>query len=137
MMTALTGGCLCKAIRYEAIAEPLISGACHCRDCQYVSGGAPANVMVIPSAALSVTSGTPHAYWSISDKGNRVARYFCADCGTPLFGQSTAHLEFIAIKVGSLDDPSWFRPGGNLWASSAQPWNHLDPGLPKWDKDPD
>jgi hypothetical protein len=90
----------------------------------------------MPKAAVIVTKGSPREYWSVSDQGNRVARYFCAECGTPLFAQSAANQEMIAIKPGSLDDPSWFRPTANIWVSSVQPWAFIDPSLPKFEKNP-
>src|SRR5215469_4858354 len=34
-----TGGCLCGQIRYEVNSDTFIEVRCHCRDCQYVSGG--------------------------------------------------------------------------------------------------
>ena len=34
-----TGGCRCGAIRNEVTDPPVASVACHCRDCQYASGG--------------------------------------------------------------------------------------------------
>ena len=135
-MTAFTGGCLCGAIRYRAAGDPIASGACHCRDCQYVSGGAPAHVIIMLEGDVTITKGNPRACWSTSVKGNRVARHFCGECGTPLFAENAAHPEFLPIKIGSLDDPSWFRPGGHIWVSSAQPWHHIDSALPQWDKDP-
>ena len=33
-----TGGCLCGALRYEAVGEPLYAGLCYCADCQKASG---------------------------------------------------------------------------------------------------
>jgi hypothetical protein len=41
-MSKVTGGCLCGAVRYELNSAPKLSVSCHCRDCQYVSGGASA-----------------------------------------------------------------------------------------------
>jgi len=35
----LEGGCACKAIRYRITESPLIVHACHCRDCQRLTGG--------------------------------------------------------------------------------------------------
>ena len=32
----------------------------------------------------------------------------------------------IAIKLGSLDDPSKHAPNIHIWTSSAQPWHHID-----------
>jgi hypothetical protein len=35
----LEGGCSCGAIRYKLTNSPLIVHACHCRDCQRITGG--------------------------------------------------------------------------------------------------
>jgi hypothetical protein len=35
---SLEGGCSCGAIRYELTNTPLIVHACHCRDCQRITG---------------------------------------------------------------------------------------------------
>jgi len=135
-MTLFIGGCFCRAIRYEANVEPAAAGACHCRDCQYVSGGAPAYVIIVPKAGVAVTQGSPRVYWGRSALDNRVGRHFCADCGTPLFGETEANPALLAIKVGSLDDPSLFKPAANVWVSAAQPWHHIDQALPWFTKGP-
>ena len=135
-MASFKGGCLCGRIRYEAAGEPIISGACYCRECQYVSGGAPAYAMLMNKADVKVTPAMPRAWWSTSAKGNRVGRYFCEECGTPLFAESAANPALITIKPGSLDDPSVFKHGGSIWVSSAQPWHNIESNLPRFDKDP-
>ena len=113
-----------------------MSGACHCRDCQHVSGGAPAYAMLFAQAPFKLTKETPCAFWSVSERGHRVARSFCEVCGTPLFAENADHPEFIAIKVGSLSDPSVFKPAGHIWTRSAQSWHAIDPALPRWEQDP-
>ena len=35
----LEGGCACRTVRYKLTASPLIVHACHCRDCQRLTGG--------------------------------------------------------------------------------------------------
>jgi hypothetical protein len=135
-MSELAGSCLCGAIQYLVAAEPIMSGACHCRDCQYIPGGAPAYAMLFARAAFKLTEGTPRVFWSVSERGHRVARSFCDICGTPLFAVNATRPEFIAIKVGSLRDPSVFKPAWHIWTRSAQSWHAIDPAVPRWEQDP-
>jgi hypothetical protein len=105
-MSKVTGGCLCGAVRYELNSAPKLSVSCHCRDCQYVSGGAPAHALIMRAEDVTITQGQVKEYWTLSAKGNRVARIFCEVCGTPLFAKNEKHPEFLPVKVGGLDDPS-------------------------------
>lgn len=98
-MTEITGRCLCGAIRFSAETDAPVALVCHCRDCQYVAGGEPVAVAVIPSAALSVTADT-RTYRSPADSGTEVHRSFCPDCGTPLFAGNAAHPDLVSIKLG-------------------------------------
>jgi hypothetical protein len=42
----------------------------------------------------------------------------------------------ISIMVGSLADPSWYRPQADVYTASAQPWDYMNPDLPKFLKLP-
>ncbi len=130
-MARFEGGCLCGAIRYVAEGPVLGSAACHCRDCQYVSGGAPAYVMVMPKASVRITRGTPKVFWNTAASGARRGRHYCPECGTPLFAENDAYPNAISIKVGSLDDSSSFRITAHFWTTSAPPWHSYDPSVPK------
>jgi hypothetical protein len=129
----IKGGCLCGKIRYEADGEAFIAVCCHCRDCQYVSGGEPTVVLSVGDDALRI-QGEPQIFRSKADSGVGVFRSFCGSCGTPLFAGSEENPGFIAIKLGSLDDPSKFAPAIHIWTSSAQPWHHIDPNVPAFSK---
>jgi hypothetical protein len=37
----------------------------------------------------------------------------------------------VTIRAGSLDDPGIFRPTQDIFVASAQPWDHMDPALPR------
>ena len=39
----------------------------------------------------------------------------------------------VGVTVGSLDDPSWFRPQMDFFVSDVQPWDQMDPAIPKYD----
>jgi hypothetical protein len=42
----------------------------------------------------------------------------------------------MVITAGSLDDPSIFKPGMDIYTSSAQPWDQMNSALPKFPKMP-
>jgi hypothetical protein len=134
MPTSFTGGCLCGAIRYEVSAEPMMMFNCHCRDCQRTTGTAFTPVIYVPAEAFRITQGSPHYYSTSSDMGGRNKRGFCPECGSRLFGGASETGQGIAAS--SLDDPSLFKPELHMWASDAQPWDQMDPKLPKFEEYP-
>lgn len=136
MPAPFSGGCACGAIRYECSSEPVIMGNCHCRDCQRASGGGYSSAILVPASAVKVLKGEPKYYSVKAASGRSARRGFCAECGSPLFADNSSGSGMMAIKPASLDDPSWFRPMGDIWTASAQPWDHMDPNLPKFSKEP-
>jgi len=135
-MTARTGGCLCGAVRYESEGEPVFALQCHCRDCQRSSGTAYVAAVRVPSAGFRIAKGMPKRYVAKSDAGNEIARAFCGDCGSPLYVQVSTRPDLVGLRVGTLDDPSWFRAEADIFTKSAQPWDHMDPAIPKYDTYP-
>lgn len=131
MPASFSGGCACGRVRYECRAEPLFSLNCHCRDCQRETGSAFAAVLAVPRAAFRLTQGSPKHFDVKADSGYMTRRVFCGECGSPLFGEPGSRTDMVTIRAGSLDDPSEFRPGQDIFTVSAQPWDHMNPGLPK------
>lgn len=136
MAQVRTGGCLCGAVRYESGGEPVFSLQCHCRDCQRASGAAHVSAVRMPSAGFRITKGAPKTYVAKSDAGNDISRVFCGDCGTPLYVQVSTRPDIVGLRVTTFDDPSWFKPDANIFTKSAQPWDHFDPGVAKFDTYP-
>ncbi len=132
MALSRTGGCLCGGVQYEFSGEPVFGLLCHCRDCQRQSGGAYTAGLRIPAASFRIIRGEPKLYVKTADSGNQVTRAFCPECGSMLFLEVSARPDLVAIRVGTLDDPSWFRPEADIFVQSAQPWDHMNPDLPKY-----
>ena len=57
----LEGGCYCGGLRYQAEGESMFKGQCHCRECQYISGGSVNVVMAMPEANLFLHEGRAQA----------------------------------------------------------------------------
>ena len=136
MAAPFTGGCACGAIRYECSTEPLMVVNCHCRDCQRSSGAAFSAGVVVPANSLTLRKGEPKYYRVTAESGNIAQRGFCNDCGSPLFAGNSNNAHVVAIKVGSIDDPSWCKPMVDIWTQSAQPWDYMNPDLPKMPTQP-
>jgi hypothetical protein len=125
------GGCACGAVRYECRSEPLMAFNCHCRDCQRASGSAYASAILVPVDAFSFSRGAPKYHVGTAESGGSVGRGFCAECGSPVAATQAGN-PIVIIYASSLDDPSWHRPTLDIFTSSAQPWDHLNPELPKF-----
>jgi hypothetical protein len=133
---AFKGHCLCGAVHYEASADPVAFMLCHCRDCQYISGGEPAAVAVVPKTSFKLTRGAVKGFTIKGDSGGQVIRQFCPECGTPMFSALEGNPQLWAIKAGTMDDPSVLKPTAFLWMKSAQPWAHKDSAIPAFEKQP-
>ena len=133
-MRLLTGGCECGAVRYECTADPLLMFNCHCRPCQKVTGGAYTPVVVIPSKAFKITKGKLTYHFTRSVRGERHPhkRGFCGACGSRMTGgESKNPRPWLAVTASSLDDPTIYHPQYDIFAADAQPWDLMDPQLPK------
>lgn len=129
-----TGRCLCGAVSFRLVAEPLATRVCWCRDCQHLAANGTVN-MLVPADGVIVT-GALAEYTRRADSGNEVTRQFCPSCGSQLFARSSARPQLRVVRIGCLDDPSSVRPTMNIWAASAPAWACLDPELERVDHQP-
>lgn len=129
------GGCYCGEIRYEANGDALLKAQCHCRECQYISGGSPALIVGMPESGFSYTKGTPNAF-SRKDLETPVVREFCPNCGTHLVSKAPAMAGISMIKVGTLDDPSVFEPQMVIFTCDKQPFHQIPEGVPTFERVP-
>jgi hypothetical protein len=123
--TVVTGKCLCGAVAFQLSEPPLMIRSCWCRDCQYLSSGNASISAIFRSKSLQVT-GTLGEFNSVSDAGNHMRRRFCAKCGTSLFSESLETPDYIAIRVGALDNREVGQPTCVIWTASAPSWGFID-----------
>jgi hypothetical protein len=74
-----TGGCLCGALRYEAVGESIGSGHCYCADCRRASGSGFIPFMGFPAEAVRFT-GEAREFRSKAANGGDAVRNRCAQC---------------------------------------------------------
>ena len=130
------GRCYCGAVRYRVSGDPMFRGQCHCRECQYIAGGAPAVVMAFPESGFSYTKGKAKGF-KRSDLPSPVTREFCAECGTHLLTRAPALPGAVLLKVGTLDDPSVFgMPQMAIFTGEKQSFHLIPPGIPTFERAP-
>ena len=127
------GGCRCGKVRYKCSSPPRVALHCHCRDCQYASGGAFSTIVVCDKSAVEL-SGELNGFTVTADSGNQLTRKFCPTCGSPILTELSPKADVLVLKAGTLDDPSWLKPTLNIWKSSGQPWCEEINDLPKFEK---
>ena len=132
----LDGGCYCGALRFSATGDPAFKAQCHCRECQYFSGGQPNVVMAFPDSAFSYTKGKPKAFRR-KDLDTPVSREFCADCGTQILARAPGLPGMVILKVGTLDDQSPFEgPQMAIFLVDKQSYHHVPEGIATFERAP-
>ena len=86
-MPALKGSCLCGAIQYEVNAAVNELRACHCTNCQKTSGAGGSVNAPVKSSEFRLLKGQPKRFDSKADSGRTLYRFFCGDCGSPIYSQ--------------------------------------------------
>ena len=125
----ITGGCLCRSVRYRITAEPIVTRVCWCRLCQYLGAGSGTVNTCFPSDALTIT-GALADFRSTADSGNVMHRRFCPRCGTHLLSEAEARPHLVFVRSGTLDDTELARPAVTIWTASAPSWACFDERLP-------
>jgi len=131
----LEGGCYCKAIRYVAEGEAMMKAQCHCRECQYITGGSPNVFVAMPVDGFAYTQGEPKAF-TRTDLPRAVTREFCPECGTHLATRPPG-FPAVIVKVGSLDDPGLYGdPTMAIFTMDKQSFHQIADGLPSFERMP-
>lgn len=127
MPAPLTGSCLCGAIRYSVSVPVTDLRACHCVHCQKASGTAGSVNAVVPGSAFRITQGTPKRYAAKADSGRTLYRFFCGECGSPIYSQRSTGTEVLVVRAGTFDNAEDMKITANIWTRSARPWAYIDP----------
>lgn len=131
MKLPLTGGCHCGALRYETSEAPILTYACHCTDCQRITGTAFSLAVIVPESGVRLTKGEPRPIERIADSGRVNVRRLCRDCCCWISGLGRPNEVGIVVRrvrAGTLDDRSWLQPTAHFFTRSKQPWVPLPEG---------
>ncbi len=129
----MKGGCRCGAIRYEAKGDIAHHALCHCRDCQMASGAPMVAWLAVGSDNFTVTKGEPASYHGAGAS----VRYFCANCGTPLYFVNEDMLpDIVDINSVTLDEPDANAPGAQIQVAERREWMTRLGEMPEFERFP-
>ena len=130
MKENISGRCVCGEIKYTVTVESQFTLICHCKQCQRITGSGHAAQFAVP-VEETVIEGELRFYEQKAESGNTVSSGFCAICGSPILKKTTQMPELLFFHAGTLDDPSTFTPQIVVFEDSKQPWDHVDPAIPR------
>ncbi len=127
--TPATGGCMCGAVRYEAVGEPITVGHCHCHSCRRHTGAPVVTVVMFERDRVKFTKADRKIYYSSPGVG----RGFCDQCGTPLTWEGKAwDRSIIEFHISTLDNPDAYVPDRHWFHEERIGWLEVADGLPRY-----
>lgn len=125
-----SGGCVCAAVRFKAIGEPLRVTICHCKWCQRRTGTAFGVEVVFHSDQVLVTGTEITRYRHISDESGRwLDIEFCSKCGSNLGFTLEAAPGLRTLPAGAFDAPDWIQADRyqflHVYVRSRRDWAEL------------
>ena len=123
------GGCACGAVRYRLTEEPLIVHACHCRDCQYLTGSAFVINLWIERRFVERSGAEPRFVTLPAGTGQPHDVHYCGACSTTLWSRYHAPPgDTLFVRAGTLDEPGSVTPDAHIFTRTQLPWLALPEG---------
>ena len=130
----LRGSCLCGKVRYEVRGLPQAMYYCHCGMCRKASGSAAASNMMVLADEFVLVSGKAFVKAFQSSPGEY--RHFCAECGSPIYGEAQKRKGKLSVRCGTLDNDPIIRPTVHIYTGSKAPWSDICDQLPQFPQAP-
>ena len=131
-----TGKCLCGNVTYRLASTPLKLDVCHCKNCQRQAGASFIPFVAVPLTDVEV-EGAPKVFMDDDTvSGNTVARYFCGDCGSPIYVVVARAPKTAYVTSGTLDHTDHLVPKCHGWTSTKHEWVTISDEAPEYDQDP-
>jgi hypothetical protein len=126
---AVTGACLCGAVRFEVALPTLFCAHCHCTMCRRAHGAAYVTWIGVPRLQFRIqTGGTELVRYPSSKHGQRS---FCRVCGSSLFCESSMHPDRIDVVLANMEGPVDRAPQAHVYFDDRAEWVVVDDGLPQ------
>ncbi len=117
-----TGGCLCGAVRFEAVGPVFKRHTCSCTMCRKHTGALTMAWVEFPKDAVKWTGARPATFRSSKIS----SRAFCKTCGSSLGAIDVKPV--VALLLGAFDKPAAkdLMPLHHFSVSSKPRWWHVE-----------
>jgi hypothetical protein len=127
----LAGSCLCGGVRFEITAPFRRANHCHCSRCRKHAGTFGLTHGRVPREGFRLVTGEELLRVYRPEGG--MAKVFCSECGSSLFGGTWPEGPEVSVRFGALDGDPGIRPQYRSYVASKAPWDEIpDDGLPRY-----
>ena len=126
-MDLINGSCNCKIVKFQVDIDKLkIIVNCHCNLCKEMNGSVFSTYAVFLNDGFELISG--NEYIKTHQATKNAIKYFCTNCGTPLYNLNPVkHNGITIVYYGSVPGLRLYSPTVNTYCESKLDWlSNLD-----------
>lgn len=129
------GKCLCGQIKISVPTETLNSPKnaiiCHCKNCCRCTGSLGTINLFVPDPNVQIEGELKVYNDGDTDSGVPVQRFFCGNCGSPIYSATTNISGVKIVKLALFDEIP--EPGMEVYCKSMPSWNKPMDGTKQFD----
>ena len=114
----LHGACLCGSVQFIVTEPPLLTFACHCRDCQKLSASAFTLTTIVPSRGFACSGKLTRGGLGAPERSH----FYCASCLNIIYSRIAGADDRINLRTSLLDEAASFAPSVELMTDEKLPW---------------
>jgi hypothetical protein len=127
----LSARCGCGAVELSVHGEVLSMLLCACEDCQKATGTGHSAAAIARRSDVRLT-GEVRSFARTADSGATLTRYFCPQCGTPIYAESSRAPDIVTLPIGLFTGQNdWFAANQLIFARSHRQWDEMPQDLPR------
>lgn len=123
---------MCGSIHFTLQGQITDIIHCHCSLCRKASGSAYATNGFIDAQDLHLVDNHNTLAFYESSEGKK--KYFCSQCGTPIYSSNAHAPGKYRLRLGALDSNIVERPISHNFITSKANWDTFDSELPYYEK---
>ena len=126
------GSCLCNSIKYSFTSDINDYGYCHCSNCQKASGTAHSTNAGIDKSSFKLEDENQYLKEYESSPGTK--RFFCSNCGSPIYTLKDKTPDLVRIRLGTLDTSFNKKAKVHTFVGEKALWHDITDNLPQFEK---